>query len=475
MTVRPALSLREAVAAVRRDAPDSYHVCGAPITRDAVGSDFAARFAGIPANALARPEHIAVYTDLEGSDMPLVLGAYGDAERVRGWLPGLARRTNRESVERLLAAVRAPETTRSPPCQQRVEKTDIDIGKLAVQATPRDAGPYLTTGLVYARDEVTGEVALSVHRMLVLDKTRMTIWMVPGRQLGAMHKAAVERGGRMPVSINVGAPPAAMLASALGTRFLPKHVTKLDAAGALADAPIALAPAVSQPTSVLAESEIVLEGFLDDGVADESVDGKPDVSLPEFLGYDGDARSDLPVVTVTAMTMRREAMIQGCIGPGREQSVILGLAGELSVALSGDDADWRMIRDLHFSPAGGGMLLLFVQVRKASAEADRGLAQIAKRIFEQHPFVKLIIATDEDIDITSTEDVLWAVTTRCNLGIDSRTFLGFKPLPMDPSQGPDWTKARGRDGAAGPTFIDATIPYRLRHAVTRSFRSTMAG
>ncbi len=475
MTVRPALSLREALAAVQRDAPDGYHVCGAPITRAAVASDFAARFAGIPATALARSEHVAVYTDVEGCDMPLVLGAYGDADRVRGWLPGLARRTNRDAVERLLAAVRAPEATKAPPCQQRVEREDVDIGRLALQITPRDAGPYLTTGLVYARDEVSGEVALSVHRMLVLDRTRLTIWMVPGRQLGAMHAAAVERGDTLAISINVGAPPATMLASALGTRFLPEHVTKLDAAGALADAPIALAPAVSQPTSVLAESEIVLEGSLGDAVADEAIRGEPGVSLPEFLGYDGDARAGLPVVTVTAMTMRRDAMIQGCIGPGREQSVILGLAGELSVALSGDDADWRMIRDLHFSPAGGGMLLLFMQVRKASAEADRRLAAIARRIFEQHPFVKLIIATDEDVDITSTEDVLWAVTTRSNLGTDSTTFLGFRPLPMDPSQGPEWKKARGRDGAAGPTFIDATIPYSLRHAVTRSFRSTAPG
>lgn len=473
MTDRRALSLRDAVAAVRRDAPDSYHVCSEPLTRGEVAGQFAARFAGIPATAVARSEDIAVYTHVRGSGLPVLLGAYGDPQRVRGWLPGLAPRTDRDSIDRLLGAIRAPEMVERPACQERIETGDVDLGRIALQMTPRDAGPYLTTGLVYAHDPESGEVAMSVHRMLVLDTTRLTIWMVPGRQLATMHRAAVDRGDRLPVSINVGSPPAAMISSALNTRFLPDHVTKLDVAGALADAPVGLAAALSQPTFVLAESEIVLEGFLDATVADECVTGQPDISLPEFLGYDGSARSDLPMITVTSMTMRRDAMIQAVIGPGREQSIILGIGGELSVGLSGEDPDWRMIRDLHFSPAGGGMLLLTMRVRKDSPDADRGLRHIAHRVFEQHPFVKLIIATDEDIDISSSEDVLWAVTTRANLGTDCTTFPGFGALATDPSHSVEWTAARGSDGAGGRTFIDATIPYLLRHAVSRSFPAMM--
>ena len=473
MTARGALSLRAAVAAARRDAPDSYRVSAEPLTRAEVAGEFAARFAGIPATSRARSEDIAVYTNVEGSDLPVLLGAYGDPERVRSWLPGLGPRTDRESVNRLLAAISAPEVVQRPACQERTETSDIDLSSLALQMTPRDAGPYLTTGLVYAHDPESGEVAMSVHRMLVLDMTRLTIWMVPGRQLEAMHRAAVQRSGRLPISINIGAPPAAMIASALNTRFLPDHVTKLDVAGALAGAPVGLAPALSQPTSVLAESEVVLEGFLDTTVADECVSGRPDISLPEFLGYDGSARTDLPVITVTAMTMRHNAVIQAVIGPGREQSIILGIGGALSVALSGEDPDWRMIRDLHFSPAGGGMLLLMMRVRKDSPDSDRALGRIARRVFEQHPFVKLIIASDEDIDSTSSEDVLWAVTTRANLETDCTTFRGFRALPMDPSHSGEWAAARGSAGATGRTFIDATIPYRLRHTVSRSFPAMM--
>lgn len=474
MTSRPALALRDAVTAVYQRTPERYHIHPSVLSHTEIAGDFAARFAGIPANSRTRTEDVMLYPPPEGTQIPVLLGLYGDTARVRDWLPGLPRHMNRQSVDRLLAATRTPQVGSDPICQEVTLTREVSLHTLPVlRATPRDAGRYLTMGMVYAQADTGDEVALSVHRMLVLDDNRLTIWMVPGRQLRALHEAAVRRNARLPVSINIGAPPAMMIASAVNSRFLPDGVTKLDVAGALAGESIALAPAVSQPTLVLAESEIVLEGFLDGTVADECVDGAVDMSLPEFLGYDGAARTGLPVVTVTALTMRRSAVYQAVIGPGREQSVILGLGGALSVALSGDDEDWRMIRDLHFSAAGGGMLLLVVAVSKDSPEADLRLPSIARQMFSQHPFIKMIIFTDEDIDVTSTEDVLWAVTTRANLGTDTTTLPDFSPLAMDPSQRPDWAEARGSNGAAGRSFIDATVPYQLRGTVVRSYPSSV--
>jgi gallate decarboxylase subunit C len=469
MTGRPALSVRAAMAAVRRRTPHQHHVLTTRLSTGAVAAHFAERFAGVPANGRSQAEDVVLYRGVRGASMPVLLGLYGDASRVRGWLPGLPARANRDSVRRMLAGCRAPEPVARPACQQRVSAAVDLTGLPALVATPRDAGPYLTTGVVYARDPDTGEIALSVHRMLVRDRDQLAMWMVPGRQLRAMHDRAVRRGVPLPVSINLGAPPAAMLASALNTRFLPASVTKLDVAGALAGAPLAVAPALTQPTSVLAQSEVVLEGFLDDTTADECLGAAADRSLPEFLGYDGDARKGLPVIHVTAVSTRRDPWYQAVIGPGREQSVILGLAGALSVALSGTHPGWQWVRDMHFPPAGGGMLLLALQVRKESARGDRHPAALAHEVFSRHPFVKLIVAVDEDVDATSAEDVWWAVTTRANLGVDCTTFPGFQPLPMDPSQRADWARARGGDGACGRTFIDATVPYMARECAGRSF------
>ncbi|MFS8096820.1 UbiD family decarboxylase [Lentzea alba] len=412
---------------------------------DRIAADFAVRFAGVPATSHTRPEPAVRYT-ATGHAIPVLLGMYGDEERVRNWLPGLPERSTVDSVAKLLDQRAEPEHVTKAQCQQQVSS----LAALPVlRATPRDAGPFLTMGLVHA-----GE-ALSVHRMLVLDDSRLAIWMVPGRQLLALY----EKNKKLPVSINIGAPPAALVASALSSAIL-GGVSKLEIAGALAGAPIAVAEGVTQPVRVLADSEIVLEGYLDGSTADEP----PPVSLPEFLGYDGDARAGLPVITVTAVTTRHNPVYQAVIGPGREQSVILGLAGALSVALSGTDDDWRLIDDLHFSASGGGMLTLNVAIRKKSARDDERLTDVARRIFAQHRFVKLIVFTDPDVDLRNPEDLWWAVTTRANLGTDCHAFGDFRPLPMDPSQAPDW---RGGHGGTTRTFVDATTPFALN--TQRSF------
>jgi gallate decarboxylase subunit C len=459
--MRPGLSMRSAVSSVRRRTPGDYLADPGAWSTSDIGADFAARFAGVPATSAQRTEKVVRYR-VEGSRIPVLLGLYGSAERVRNWLPGLPELSAVSAAAKVLAGAMPPQRVVNPPCQQVVHR-NVDLAALPVlRTTPRDAGPYLTLGLVHAREPQTGRTALSVHRMLVLDRTRVAIWMVPGRSLRAMHDAA----GTLAVSVSIGAPPAAVLASALSTAVLPSGVGKLDVAGALAGGPVGIATGISQPVDVLAESEIVLEGFLDGTRTGESLSGPPGVSLPEFLGYDGQARPDLPVLTVTAVTTRRSPVYQAVIGPGREQSVILGLAGALSVALTSDDEDWHMIADLHFAAAGGGMLLLVVAVRKDSERADGRLGHIAARIFDRHPFVKLIIFTDGDVDISSAEDVWWAVTTRANLGSDCTTLPGYRPLAMDPSQGPSW---RG-DGGTGRTYVDATVPYRLRHNTMRSFQ-----
>ena len=63
----------------------------------------------------------------------------------------------------------------------------------AAQATPEDCGPFITQGLCYANDPVTGESDVTIHRMCIQDKDTISFYIVPGgRHIGAFFEKACE-------------------------------------------------------------------------------------------------------------------------------------------------------------------------------------------------------------------------------------------------------------------------------------------
>lgn len=478
MTETPATSLKAAIAWMRETLPQQLHVHDEFMDRADIAEDYARRYAGVPATGRSVSEDVALYRSVKSKDLPVLLGLYGDRSRVARWLPGYPDQPSPARAVHLLQRAQAPIHVARAPSQE--ERRPSGLSSLpALVATPRDAGAYVTMGLVLARDPTTGDVAMSVHRLLIIADDALTIWMLPSRHLRSLHESAVARGDRLPVTINVGAPPAAMVASALSTAHLPDGVTKLDLAGALADQPIAVVDAVSHDGLALAETEIVIEGVIGTRCHGECVPGaEVGPSLPEFLGYDGRGKSDLPVVDVSAITHRSDAMYQAVIGPGREQSVILGLAGALSLGLAIGDQNGANIRphlsaapvvtEIHFPEAGGGMLLAFIQVKKTAPDHDDALEGLARSVFDRNGFVKLVVFVDDDVNVRCAEDVFWAMTTRANLAADCMTLPGYGALPIDPSQSTEWRELRG-PAADGRSYIDATIPYRLQHMAARSF------
>lgn len=431
-------------------------------TPDAAAAEFAAGFAGPPARGLRRDEPVLIYPQTDGP--ALCMGAYGSEERVRNWLPGLPARIAPDSLSGLSPL---------PPTQTSGgglhSLTLDDLSQLPVpQVTPRDAGRYITMGFILA-DAGDAGVALSAHRMLVLDHERLGVWMLPSRKLRALAAAAHEAGRSLPVSVNIGVPPAIAIASATSTVHLPPEWSKLSLAGALAGAPIELSPGAIGGVSRLSRAEIVLEGEILPETAPEALPGAPLAgSMPEFLGYDGGGQAELAVLHIGHIATRPAALFQAVVGPGREQSTILGLGGALTLALGlgqGDDtAGGAMIRDLRFSHAGGGMLLLFVALRHGHG-AD--LAALAGRLVGLFPFAKTVVFVDEDVDLRSDEDVLWAMTTRAQLASDCHAIPDQKPLAMDPSQSPEWIAHKGT--TVFKSYVDATVPDELRSMFRRAF------
>lgn len=426
-------------------------------TPDEAAAEFAARFAGPPAHGRRSDEPALIYP--QDGRPALCFGAYGGEARVRGWLAGLPARIAPDSLAKLVPI---------KPSQRR--ETDhivlptVSLAHLPVpQVTPRDAGRYITMGFVMADGGGDG-FALSAHRMLVLDDDRLGVWMLPSRKLRALTVAAHAEGRGLPVSVNIGAPPAVAIASATSAAWLPDQWSKLAIAGALADAPIEISNGLMDGVAYLSRAEIILEGEILPETVPEITPGRsPGRSMPEFLGYDGCAQKELAVLHVRTVRARPSALFQAVVGPGREQSVILGLGGALTLALAlGDEG--RPIHNLRFSHSGGGMLLLFVALRR---DHDADIPALARRLVGLSPFIKTIVFVDDDVDIGNEEDVLWAMTTRAQLAGDCHAIPDQAASPMDPSQSPGWIEAKSTK--AFKSFVDATAPRGLRALVRRSF------
>ena len=68
------------------------------------------------------------------------------------------------------------------------------------------------------------------------------------------------------------------------------------------------------------------------------------------------------------------------------------------------------------------------------------------------PRLKYIICVDDDIDIYSLTEVMWAVATRCDPKDDIQTVNGTMTSWLDPSSG----------GLTGKVFFDATKKQGFR-------------
>ena len=86
--------------------------------------------------------------------------------------------------------------------------------------------------------------------------------------------------------------------------------------------------------------------------------------------------------------------------------------------------------------------------------------------------LRLAIAVDEDIDIYTMEDVMWALTTRLDArdGIQTVCPGGFgqtfQPAERSSAGSRDWTQTNIK--FAGGMAFDATVPFQYKDAFERA-------
>lgn len=437
-----------------------------------VAAHYAQHSAGVPASTITRDEQIVMYHGVEGHSMPVLIGLFGSRTRNQLLLTGKEGSYHAAFFKAMAQRV-APQKISNPPCQEIVIKEDINLLKQLpiLTLTPQCAGPYISLGLVLAKEPDGGNLNASVHRLCVHSNDEMTISIFPGHHLGALYEAALSKGESLPISINLGLDPAVYYGSCLTEPLCRKGECELDIIGGLRGAAVNLSDCLTVNTECLSHAEIIIEAEITARQIPENQINPGNGSMPEFLGYQGHIPPGLtcPIVKVKAITHRTNPIYQTVIGPGLEQSELQSITPELATRGFLKQHFPIEVKDIFYNTAGGGLLMAVLQVHKHDPDDDQLAVQAALKVLGLVPPLKHLFLIDEDVNAHSAEDLFWALTTRFQADIDTHYLDNEKPFRMDPSQSPEYRKNTANPAVSVKALFDCTVPWAMRSKFKRPF------
>ncbi|HKX95170.1 MAG TPA: UbiD family decarboxylase [Methylibium sp.] len=322
------------------------------------------------------------------------------------------------------------------PCQQVVHR-DRDVREVLPVPThsEHDNGPYITAGLVIARNPATGVQNVSINRIQVHSRERMAILMLP-RHLWTFYKAAEARNEALEVAVVIGIDPLTLLAS---QAIAPIDCDELEIAGALHGTPLRVTKCLTNDVRVPADSEIVIEGRILPGV--KEAEG-PFGEFPKYYS----AREHREVIQVDAITHRSDP-IYHTIVPAEMEHLLLGSIPREATLLAHLQRSFPNVLDVHLAIGGVGRYHLYVKIRKTHEGQPKNVICAA---FGAHYDIKQVIVVDDDVQVHEPQQVEWAVATRFQADRDLVVIHGAQGSVLDPSTtiGQDFG-----DGVAPPPHL----------------------
>lgn len=405
----------------------------------------------------------------------VIANIFGDRERIARWCGVAPEYLPRFLADAVHGAIPSVET-REAPVQEVVLSSGFDVRSVVpmIRQTAEDAGHVITGGLALVRDPETGAFNGSYHRMRVLGADSTCITIQAGRHLLEIARKLRKRGERrIPITVNIGAGPATLLACSGSTQqtLTPFGFDELSMAGGIQGEPVRIAPARSQENAwALADAELVLEGYIDtDRLVSEEDSGQDGVKsmMPEAGGYMGRAWK-VWEFRITAITHRRDFIYWFPLAINMETTNLMGLPAEASIYDACRRIAPRMFDTCHVLPGMRGCLGVVLRMNRKSFR-DEGLqTNLLFGALSAHSDMGWVIVVDHDIDLMNSDEVLWALITRTDVSNN---------IMITPRAKVSGMLAEGDAAGTGrKVAIDATAPFRHQERYQRGrFQSVDLG
>ena len=375
-----------------------------------------------------------------------------------------------------------PTVVKDAPCQEAVITKNINVWDVVpmISHTEKDPGRTLGGGnTLISGKYFWGGDHVSYNRMNFRGPDYSSFQISPGSH-SDMIATEWYRKEPIPMTINMGVPPAVTLLAGAGFVYmvLPKGCSEVGVAGAMQGKPVELVQAKTVDALSIAEAEYVIEGYLDttqkvwESPLAEA-DGKQGVHPfhPEWAGYMGKAYRTYKF-QATAITHRKDRPIYypslvhafDChyVDVLMREAMFFELADRICPGLCVDThipmpcTDW------------GGVIF---QIKKRRARDEGYQKNILAAALSCSLGMRMALAVDDDINIYNMEDIMWAMVTRIDPtnGIQNVARGGagqaFQPAERSSAGDREWTQTNIRFG--GGIAYDATIPFAYKEAFER--------
>ena len=300
----------------------------------------------------------------------------------------------RQWREELPLGVMPPQTQALPGFALH-EATLLNIPIL--KCWPLDGGRFITLPCVVTKDPDTGDRNLGMYRIQIYDdRTTGMHWQL--QKVAARHgRRYYEKGERMPVAIFLGGDPIFPFAA---TAPLPDGLDEFLLAGYLRKKSVELVKCETNDLEVPANSDIVIEGYVDptEPLRNEGPFGDHTgyYTLPE----------PYPVFHVTAITHRKDAIYPATIVgiPPMEDFYIGGASVKIFLPIF--KMNFPEIVDIALPAEGVFHNLVFVSIKKTyPMQAYKIMHSLWG--MGQMMFSKYIVVVDAGVNVHNTSEVLF--------------------------------------------------------------------
>ncbi|MBN1487541.1 MAG: menaquinone biosynthesis decarboxylase [Anaerolineae bacterium] len=307
----------------------------------------------------------------------------------------------------LLQALRAtglkPRKVKRAPVQEIIETGTPSLDTLPIlKCWPQDGGPFITLPQVVTRHPETGIRNVGMYRLQKVDsRTLLVHWQ--RHKGGAEHERVAHEQHRdrsvpntIPAAIVLGGDPACIWSASAP---LPPDIDEYLLAGWLRGRAVELVECVTQPLTVPAQAEIVIEGYVD--LADQ----RPEGPFGDHTGYYTPVEL-FPAFHVTAITQRQSPIYPATVvGIPPMEDYWMGKATE-RLFLPLVKLFLPEVVDFAMPAAGVFHNLVLVSIKKRYPGHARkvlhgiwGLALLS--------LTKAIVVVDEWVDVHNPTEVGW--------------------------------------------------------------------